>query len=235
MQSQGGEGNKIPVNDIAQSLEAFIAGTDPLRAQSLGRLQRIRKIKNTNLTREQARLSQKLGNTHPRVAETLQKIQVNQELTRNLEIEFGRTQVDIPTADPDSWILHGHVLNAKLKGVPNLTVAVYDSRGRRIEQLGYDCTDKNGHFLISYNRNRTATETFAAMGTQEGRTNQEVTVFVRVFDRNQQQLHADKRPISAKLGQVDYIRIILGENARSCPPPPSSAEASSPEETENPS
>lgn len=227
MQSQRGEEKRIPINEIAQTLEGAVAAADPLRAQGLEKLQRIRNIKAKSLAREQARLSQKLGPTHPRVLETLQKIQVNQELNRNLVREIERINVNIPQADENTWILHGHVLNSKLKGVPNLTVAIYDQWGNWIEKLGYGCTDKNGYFLISYKDNQ-----------EKARINQEVKVFVRVFNQKSQLLHADKRPISPKLGQVDYIRIILGEDAGSCSPPPSSArevtEEITPPETENP-
>lgn len=233
-----GEDNSIPLDEVSRVLESGVSGADPLRVQGLEQLHRVRNIKATSLVREQARLSEKLGADHPRVLELSQQIEANRVLTSNLSVEIQRSKTDIPKADENTWILHGHVLNSKLRGVPNLTVAVYDQRGRWIELLGYACTDRDGHFLFSYTaseaRANELTNIIGAASTQQN------FVFVHVLDRRGFLLHADKRPISPHLGQVDYIRIILGEDASSCKPPrdlqrEASEQTSTPPETENPS
>lgn len=223
MPTQRDGNQQIPIEEISRSLESGIAGADPLRIEGLTGLQRLRQVKATSLQREQVRLIEKLGADHPRVVALTQKIQANQVLDRSLSIELERTQSGSPTADETTWILHGHVLNVKGKGIPNLTIALYDRRGSWSEKLGYACTDKQGHFQFTYRpetgkANALLGDTTAAATA----TTQTVSVFVRVFDRRSQLLYIDPRPIFPKLGQVDYIKIILPEDTTSCQPPQSS-------------
>jgi hypothetical protein len=126
MATQRDRNQQIPIEEISRSLESGVAGADPLRTEGLTGLQRLRQVKATSLQREQVRLSEKLGADHPRVVALTQQIQANQALDRSLSIELERTQGGSPTADENTWILHGHVLNVKGNGVPNLTIALYD-------------------------------------------------------------------------------------------------------------
>ncbi|MCY7272243.1 MAG: hypothetical protein LH702_00500, partial [Phormidesmis sp. CAN_BIN44] len=98
-----------------------------------------------------------------------------------------------------------------------------------VEQLGYACTDKQGHFQFTY-RQQTG-KANALLGdttTAATATTQTVSLFVRAFDRRSQLLYTDLRPITPKLGQVDYIKIILPEDTIACKPPQSSDTANNP-------
>lgn len=229
MATQRDGNQQIPIEEISRSLESGVAGADPLRVEGLTGLQRLRQVKATSLDREQVRLSEKLGADHPRVVALTAKMQANQALDRSLLVELERTQSGSPTADETTWILHGHVLSVKGKGIPNLTIALYDQRGTWVEQLGYACTDKQGHFQFTY-RQQTG-KANALLGdttTAATATTQTVSLFVRAFDRRSQLLYTDLRPITPKLGQVDYIKIILPEDTIACKPPQSSDTANNP-------
>lgn len=217
MATQRDRNQQIPIEEISRSLESGVAGADPLRTEGLTGLQRLRQVKATSLQREQVRLREKLGADHPRVVALTQKIQANQALDRSLTIQLEQAQSGSPTADETTWILHGHVLNIKGNGVPNLTIALYDQRGAWVEQVGYACTDKQGHFQFTYQQTGKGNALLGDMTATA--TTQRVSVFVRVFDRRSQLLYSDPRPIFPKLGQVDYIRIILPEDTTSCKPP----------------
>lgn len=216
--SSDSDQKRVSFNEIAQALNKGIVGADPSRAERLERLQTVRRAKTTVMERERARLSQKLGAEHPRVMELTRKIQVNQGLVRDLSAEVVRARTEVPQADKSAWILYGHVRNKKLEGVPNLTVALYDAKGNWIEQVGYACTDTNGHYKIVY---RLGKETVGiAPGASPGdRPTEGPQVFIHVLDQQRRHLYVDKEPLMPQLGHVDVREIILDGDAGTCIPP----------------
>ncbi|MCP4401360.1 MAG: hypothetical protein GY801_29180 [bacterium] len=207
----------ISFTDISQSLEQGISGADQLRAMNLKGLHRMHRVKVSGLRREKERLSKKLGPNHPRVVTLTHKIEVNQGLMRDLTIELERAKIEIPDVDENTWILHGFVRNKNLKGLPNLTVALYEKRGKWIEQLGYACTDKIGYFKIIYSLRRDNGVNRAPIPIHKAK--QGLQVFIHILDKQGEQLYVDQRPVVPQLGQVDYREIILGDEVDTCRPP----------------
>jgi PKD repeat protein len=199
------EGNQVPIEQIARSLEQIITGVHPERAAGLERLQRFRSAKTTQLQREQARLSEKLGADHPLVREVAQKIELNQALVQNVTIVRDQLQVDVPVADSNTWILHGFVRNSQGLGMPNLTVALYNQRGVWLEQFGFTCTQSNGYFKL--------TCTVAKDHTVAG--------FIEVLDQQKTLLYVAQTTSTPTAGQVDYRQIVLSAQGGSCSPPDS--------------
>lgn len=208
----------VTYGDIAKNLNEGIEHIDPTRLAGLQQLQRVRAIKGTSLQREQARLTQKLGAKHPRVAALAAKADANRELVRDVALGVTLAQTPPVQADPKAWTLHGHVHKKDRSGIPNLTVALYDGEGEWRREFGYACTDRNGYFKMCHEHPRpTAAE---VEQEREGRTPEsDEKVYIHLIDSKGAHLYADKRPLSPALGHVDYREIILGDDEIVCPPP----------------
>lgn len=180
-----------------------MSGGDQLRADGLDRLQTLRAVKNARLQREEARLTQKLGADHPRVTEIREQLKANANLRRDLELESKRARIEVPQVDSNTWCLHGFVRNKSLAGVPNLTVALFDETGKRLDQLSHGCTDANGYFRI---RSSNLTNVRAA--------------YLRVLSQQGSCVYADKNALQPSAGAIDYREIILSGEEVVCVPPP---------------
>lgn len=206
---KNGKYKKIPFGDISQTWENGLKGTDEERLRGLQGLDRLRKIKTVNMKREKERLIKKRGAKDPRVQSLESKEKSNELLTRNLNLEIERAKTDVSTFNKDAWNLYGYVRDRDSKGVPNLTVGLYDENGKWIKQLGYACTDKRGFFSIIY--------------PQKGKTTKEISesmkLFIHVSDRKKNVLYKDPDPLYLKIGQVDYREIYLPEETSVCTPP----------------
>src|SRR4051794_29672066 len=123
------QSTRIPLTRVTDVLEQSIVDHDQQRAEGLGSLGTLRRAKAAQLAREQARLSRKLGSDAPRVQEVAAKLAANQSFMVALKYEADRARIEVPAVAADSWVFHGHVLDDKLAGVPDLTVALYDANG----------------------------------------------------------------------------------------------------------
>lgn len=208
----------IPLNTISEALEKGLSGTDAERKMGIERFMRVRDVKASRLEREKVRLSRKLGTNHPRVMELTNKTEVNRGLIRDMEVQRDHAATEIPGIDENTWVLHGFVRDKHVKGVPNLTVALYDQQGKRVGQLGYACTNKTGYFKLSYSHMRDDREE-PWFTTLAGKTKQGPQVFIHVCDRKGMLLYTDKQPLTPELGQVDYRVILLGDEVDVCKPP----------------
>jgi hypothetical protein len=200
------------VQQVVGTFESDLASTDRVRAEALEGLQQLRAAKANHLERERIRLVNRLGAEHPRVLELNPVIASNQQLTRALTLEIDRTDTEAPAVDKESWVLYGFVRNQDFEGQPKLTVAFFDRSGRWVEVLGHSCTDSRGYFQLRYER---STESF----TDAIAANVRSEMFIHVSDQEQKVLYYDERPVTLKLGQVEYREIILKVADAPCAPP----------------
>ena len=196
---------EIAFADVSREIDGGIAGADKLRADQIEQLIVARQAKETGLQREQARLTKKLGADHPRVAAIAGRLKVNVGMRRDLALESARARTELPKVDETTWALLGFVRDKDLHGVPGLTVALYDGKGKWVEHLGYACTGDNGRFRIEAR----------SVGQVDG------PVYVHVLSGQSVDLYADQVPLAPAGGKVDYREIILSRNGQTttCPPP----------------
>ncbi len=180
-----------------------MSGGDELRANGLDRLQSLRAVKNARLQREEARLTQKLGADHPRVNEIRGQLKANANLRRDLAVEAKRARIEVPQVDSNTWCLHGFVRDKSFAGVPNLTVALFDETGKRLDALSHGCTGANGYFKI---RSSNLANVRAA--------------YLRVLSQQGSVRYADKNALQPSAGVIDYREIILSGEDVVCVPPP---------------
>jgi hypothetical protein len=228
----------IPQSQVEHELDQAIRSADPVRAESLQNLHRVRTVKTKNQERERLRLAQKLGDEHPRVMALQAKIDTNYEVVRNLNMESVRARTEVPTVEKDSWLVHGRVLNGRLEAVPGMKTAVYDRTGCPIETCGSEITDKTGYFSLTIKNVADVGRATAAMkketvdearavnatirktvddGGDEATVMKNMEGFLYVLDRNNVILHRDKRPLAISPGQVQYLEIILDDEAVDLP------------------
>ena len=201
---------RLTKKEIIEKINDSFDSIENLRSGGLERIKLFHAVKNKALEKEKKRLSAKLGSDHPRVKRVAARLQYNQGLFKDLNVEIERAKITVPSADKDSWMLHGRVLEKDKKGVPGLTVGLYDENGNWTRELGYGCTDKLGYFSIIY--------------TLKGKTKREVPetmkLFLYVSDKNCKILYKDAEPLFVNFGQIDYREIYLTDEEICQPPEP---------------
>jgi len=200
----------IPNQDVVGRIDTTFTDLDQQRTQGLERLQQIQTVQNAALEREQQRLTAKYGVAHPRVQKATTRLTYNKGLQRDLSQEVERSKIDVPQIDRNTWRGHGFVLNQSLVGLQGLTITFVDDKNTWVRALGYACTDERGYFSLLY----------PSQTTQTPSTPDFPPIFLTITDANQQVLHRESTSRTVKLGQVDFWRIVLGnENGGTCEPP----------------
>lgn len=137
----------ISLNDVNRTIDFTFAASDQQRGAALGALQRVLCAELVPLAREQVRLTEKFGADDPRVVMIAEQIEINQAFMLEVAQETDRAQNVVALVDVNTWVLQGFVRDDAGKGLPNLTVALYDSikpDAHWVKGLGYVCTDANG-------------------------------------------------------------------------------------------
>jgi hypothetical protein len=213
------ESKRIPFNTISQTLEQGIDGADSARVDGLQRLNQLRKVKATVLEREVARLEP----GHPRGLALNERIELNRRLILDLAVEIEHAETQIPVVDKNTWVVHGFVRGKNLKGVPSLTVAIYDAKGTWIQAMGYACTDDKGYFKLTLSSTTDKTEDAENLAVFPDAAATSATrgpeVFIRVLDKSGVHIHIDQHTLTPQLGSVDYREIILSNGKGNCRPP----------------
>lgn len=230
----------IPDETVEKSLEGQIASLDPQRAAAFAGLQTVRTTRASGYAREQRRLALKYGSDNPRVGALADRIRSNAGLLRDIGFEQTRAGTGVPAVDQDGYVFHGFVRDRQGKGLPDLTVALYDDKGNWIREIGFGCTDAQGYFLLRYQggqRNGTGTTVnMAAAGetdakpTTRAATAAQLNARIHVLDAAQKTLQVEAVPLHPVLGQVDFRIIVLGarDGGVCTMPPPVAAPAPTP-------
>jgi len=226
---------------VKKELDQTLKSADPVRADSLLKLQRVRSSRTKNQEREKLRLTEKLGGEHPRVMALQAKIDINYEVTRNLNLESVRARTEVPRVESDDWLVHGRVMNDQREAVPGMKAALYDRSGCPIETCGSEITDITGYFNLTVKnvakgaraaaevKKKTADEARAANATSNNNAddcgdkateNKNMEGFVYVLDKNDVTVHRDKRPLPIVAGQAQYLEIVLDVGDVDRPPQP---------------
>jgi len=204
---------KIPSAEIIKGLNDGINNADSRRVDGLTQLHGIRIAKENQYEREYKRLSEKLGNNHPRVLVLNEKRVLNTDFADTLEKHAARASIEVPDSDDRSWILHGRVMDKQEKGLPGLIISLVDARKNPLENIDSVTTDREGHFKISVVTDKTAAsnETGYATNIRQG-------LFISVSDKRQTLIHVDDQSLVPAPGNVDYREIIIEEELSVCMP-----------------
>ena len=137
-------------NDKASTKNALVEFFEMVQDQ---RLQFVEQLREVNLAArglfelEAARLAQKLGPENPRAQAMLARVDNRLELLDALEVEAQIAKVRTPAVDEASALIHGRIVESRLKGVANAEVRLVNEKG---EDLGVPPvkTDEAGYYAI---------------------------------------------------------------------------------------
>ena len=201
------EQKKISLDEIASRIGTAFERMQESRFKGLKETRNIQQVKYEARMREHQRLKKKYGANHPRVQKNEQRLSFHEPVSRAMVQETERAGIDIPPFKPNSWRIHGRVLDQDRNGLKDLTVSLRDEKQQWIRELGHACTDERGYFSLTYSR------------TSEDEEARPVPkMFLTVSDKDKNVLHREKEPLSVVIGQIDYREIILGEEK--CEEPP---------------
>lgn len=193
---------------IRQMLDSSVTGLDAHRTESLQHTLLLQSNKNRALKKEEVRLQKKYGADHPRVAKIANRLDYNRSALPDMKTEFERSQINVPEFDPNTWMVHGRVLNQKLAGIKDLTLALYDADGKVEKRLDFACTDERGYYAIRYQ-------------VKEGddpAIDPKTDYYLAVTDGESHVCHKEDEPLHVVIGRTDYRQIIL--DGAKCTPPP---------------
>lgn len=201
--------NRIRYGEVAGRIEQQMDQSDQLRTDSLKNLHRVRDAKRSTLNREQARLSSKLGDKHPRTRRMSERVARNDHLVRDLSLAVGRAESQIVEIEENSWVLHGRVLSEDLVGLYGLSVQLQDAGDRVV--IRSKRTDKSGYFKLVQSVEDDAE---GVSGRKEDRKDE---YFIIVADRDGSPLHTERLDVIPGPGNAQYTEIVIPDDTNAGP------------------
>lgn len=139
---------RFETNQVKDILEKSFSDFDAQRVDGLTNLAAFQESKAAADERNLTRLQRKYGEAHPLVRETQAKIETNKFFAAGIKSEIRRTQTPVPTANAETWTIHGYVFNEENKAVPNAPVMIFDEQGEPVARSEKTATDKKGYFRL---------------------------------------------------------------------------------------
>ena len=105
-------------------------------------------------------------------------------------------------ASGDSWVVNGQVTNTERRGLPHLTVSIYDKDLIFDDRLGQTATDANGYYKFSYR-------------THDFRDLIELRpdIYLKVLDHERETLYTSKKTVRFEAGRIETINVVIPSSA----------------------
>ena len=196
----------LPNNDeMLAKLGSGFASLDGQRGDGLLKLKDFQATQTIMLEKEQARLEKKYFADHPKVKKIAERLIYNQGLHSELDREIEKSKIVIPQIGPNTWMVHGRVMNADGVAISGLAVSLSDDEEQWVSQLGYSCTDDLGHFVLQY---KVAENDRSPLSDSQ-------RVFLTVTDANHNSLYQAIEPLYMRIGYIDYRLIVIKDPVQS--------------------
>src|SRR6266404_2963325 len=200
--------NNISLNDVDRTINLTFAASDQGRVDALGDLHLVLGAEAQLLIRSLELSTQRLGPTHPNTLLIAEQIEISNGFLLGVDQEYGRAIIAGVSVAETNWGLYGFLRDLGGNGLPNLTVALFDS-GKPgaiwVEGLGRACTDATGFFKLEAGVIRDYT--FAP-------------VYVHVLSAQGATLYLGETPFTPQAGELNYIELVIGTQSLDCPAPP---------------
>ena len=209
--------DQVPVDEALRALRSGLTRVDAERAFAYGELATFRAAKRNLLVRHEKLLTHKLGENDPRVlALKMQRTAMESEL-RDLRAAHAQAAISVPDVKPAGYVLHGFVRTFQREPIPRAVVAIYDANRKRRADFDTSVTDANGYFEL-------ATSDLLRPGDTRvqpsEKSEQKVTLQVRIFDASRRPLKHLLPAIDALPGRLDFREILVDTNSRAAAVPP---------------
>ncbi|HLP41916.1 MAG TPA: hypothetical protein VK465_10445, partial [Fibrobacteria bacterium] len=116
-------GDNQEANVIGQGLQYIMEASESDRAQGLAAFRGMAAATQALFQLEHARLQARLGEGHPRVEALALRLRANAALLPAVDAALGEARTPEPAAKPDRAVIHGRVVDTKLRGLEAITVA----------------------------------------------------------------------------------------------------------------
>ncbi|HLP62359.1 MAG TPA: hypothetical protein VK186_26195 [Candidatus Deferrimicrobium sp.] len=196
----------------SENIDFVFEQFDTQRRIGLQELKTVQEVKRNSLAKEQKRLIEKLGSDHPKVTAIGAKIQDIENRTKDMGVLINEVDTEVQPIDEKTWMVHGKVFDKDRKGIPGLTAALYDEKGKWQREIGFGCTDNNGYFAIRYVPDTTQPN-FQPAASQDKK------LFLYISDKNHKILYRDTEPLFVHPGQIDYRTIYISGAEDDCASP----------------
>ena len=194
----------IAIAEILVRTDEAFESLEKLRINGLENARDIQQIHQDALIRERARLFEKYGTAdHPRIGKIDAYIAFNQEFLPAQEAQIEMVKTEIPKFGADTWRIHGMVLDGDGNPVEKLTVALYDTKGKWVRELGAGKTNEKGYYLIDVvQREGGGLEKF-----------RDQALFLTLTEENGRLFCQMSEPLHIAIGMIDYREVIKGVTA----------------------
>lgn len=182
----------IPLDSIVDRLHGNEQIFDKARRDGLERLDRHRTIQSQVLQRQVDRYAAH-DLSHPRLTAIKKRLACNKELSQSVKRAQQRSQLEVPQAAENQWILYGRVHRRGQEGIRRMEVGLFDENGRHIESAGFVQSNAQGQFSIGLDLQDEPTP-----GERRNK------IQVHIFRPNGDLALIDEDPVTPTPGAVDY-------------------------------
>ena len=203
------------INDSLNSL-------DEQRKIELLKAIKLLESKNSALEAERNRLLRKYGNNHPQVKIADERIACNIKLLNDLDFKIKLSSIKVGPININSWCVHGRILDDNMEGIKGLIVSLNDGNNEIIKDINETCTDNLGYFSITYTPKK-----------QAHKISEDKSVYIVVTDSSKKVLHHENKPLYIRIGQIDYLEIVITNKDNNMPHSKINEEEKKPRDNEN--
>lgn len=180
-----------------EELQNALSQVEADRLTALDGLRQIQIISQTLFQGEATRLSQKLGEDHPRVRELEMQIERNPSLVNDLEVAQEVARIRVPEVEESGALIHGRVTDENRRGVAGLTVYAEDEAGETIDSLDAAETDLSGYYALQVDP-----DTVAQLSDVGG-------LYLVVAAEDGEVVHRESEPLTLAAGDRIVVDITL--------------------------
>jgi hypothetical protein len=138
------------------------------------------------LQHEAKRLELKLGKEHSRVTLLNERVKVNLELIRELDVEQELARIRVREVGEKDALVHGRVTDENGRGIPGLTVSLVSSTGALVKYTAPAITDRSGYFAL----------TLPEDTVKELAVSESGVALLAVFTRRYRRVYQSKTPLA---------------------------------------
>lgn len=184
--------------DPVRVLDETLTQLQEQRTQQLIEAREYQTVERWTLDRERIRMATKYGKDHPRVQAIEARLEAHQRLAKTIDVEVDRSRTRQTPLPEGGWRVQGGVFDADSKE-PRRDLSVYLSNARHepLNDLGYACTDEQGHYAISLEREQVASQK---------------EVYLTVADANKTVLCRTKTPLNPIPDSVQSSDLYIGKS-----------------------
>jgi len=183
----------------SSSLEDLFATLGDSRLEALNEVKELQIVSQVLLQHEAARMDRKFGEDHPRIRSIKAFLEQNPDNINALEVGVQIATVSIPKVYENQTLLHGRVVDEKLRGIADLFVSITDEGGKTLRSLGSSRTEPSGYYAFVIDP-----------GDLEKLSNvAEEGVFLAVRTRKGELVHREFEPLDIAEGDHKFVEVVL--------------------------